>query len=165
VGWHALAGHWCLLGGTQGGLALQTVLRLLDRVQEDVPALDAAALALPGSLVELDLGDPVHPRVLVGRDADEANMWRAALDAVTVQAARVHAAMSRTAGAHRSITAAGGWSRSAGLVARKRALLGPVELSPVREPGARGAALFAGLAAGELASLDDLPGPASVEPS
>jgi len=40
VGWHAVPGHWCLLGATEGGLDLQ---RFLDQAGVDragVPALD-----------------------------------------------------------------------------------------------------------------------------
>ena len=47
TGWHAVADHWCLLGATQGGLALQRILALLGKTRADLPALDAEAIALP----------------------------------------------------------------------------------------------------------------------
>ena len=47
TGWHAVADHWCLLGATQGGLALQRILALLGKDRADLPALDADAIALP----------------------------------------------------------------------------------------------------------------------
>ena len=47
TGWHAVADHWCLLGATQGGLALQRIMGLLGKDKADLPALDLAALALP----------------------------------------------------------------------------------------------------------------------
>ncbi|RKS75489.1 sugar (pentulose or hexulose) kinase [Motilibacter peucedani] len=157
VGWHALAGSWCLLGGTQGGLALRGVLTVLGRTQADVPALDAEAMALTCTSVRLDLADPTRPVVLEGAGRPEAEVWRAALDTVTAEAAAVRGRMTAVAGEPTRTVAAGGWSRSTGLMERKRALLGPLETSPVREPGARGAALLAGVAGGVYASTDDLP--------
>src|SRR5258708_12345091 len=46
TGWHAVADHWCLLGATQGGLALQRILALLGKDKADLPQLDADAIAL-----------------------------------------------------------------------------------------------------------------------
>jgi len=37
--WHATAARWCLLGATQGGLALQRVLALLGKGTPDLPEL------------------------------------------------------------------------------------------------------------------------------
>ncbi|HEV2917985.1 MAG TPA: hypothetical protein VG673_01905, partial [Actinomycetota bacterium] len=41
----------------------------------------------------------------------------------------------------------------------KRALLGSFDWPPVTQAGARGAALLAGVAAGDFAGIDDLPDP------
>ena len=40
VGWHAVPGHWCLLGATEGGLAMQRFLDQAGLDRADVPALD-----------------------------------------------------------------------------------------------------------------------------
>ena len=45
TGWHAVADHWCLLGATQGGLALQRIMGLLGKDKADLPALDLAELS------------------------------------------------------------------------------------------------------------------------
>jgi sugar (pentulose or hexulose) kinase len=42
VGWHAVPGHWCLLGATEGGLAMQRFLDQAGVDRADVPALDTA---------------------------------------------------------------------------------------------------------------------------
>jgi sugar (pentulose or hexulose) kinase len=42
VGWHAVPGHWCLLGATEGGLAMQRFLDQAGVARADVPALDTA---------------------------------------------------------------------------------------------------------------------------
>ena len=127
TGWHAVADHWCLLGATQGGLALQRVLALLGKDQADLPALDAEAIALP-----------------IGADGDSpAHVWRSALEAVTREAAEIHDAMSAVSGAHRTLVVTGGWSRSEGLLAVKRRRFGDLTQADVSEAGARGAARFA----------------------
>ena len=86
-------------------------------------------------------------------DADSpAHLWRAALEAVTEQAAEIHDAMSAVSGAHRTLVVTGGWSRSAGLIAVKRRRFGELVQADVNEAGARGAALLAAKAAGADAS-------------
>src|SRR5262249_35213892 len=53
TGWHAVADRWCLLGATQGGLALQRILALLGKDKGDLPVLDAEAIALPNPTVRV----------------------------------------------------------------------------------------------------------------
>ena len=134
TGWHAVADHWCLLGATQGGLALQRILALLGKDRADLPTLDADAIALP---MPADGDSPAH-------------RWRAALEEVTEQAADIHDAMSAVAGPHRKLVVTGGWSRSAGFLAVKRRRFGDLTQTDVSEAGARGAALFAAKAAAAM---------------
>jgi sugar (pentulose or hexulose) kinase len=158
TGWHVLADRWCLLGGTQGGLALQRVLALLGRTSDGLAELDREAL----------VRDP-HPLTVSGVEADEllisgitnglgpADLWRAALEAVTAQAEQVHSAMSAVVGGHQTLVVTGGWSRSQALLEVKRRVLGPLRNPNVSEAGARGAALLAGLAAGVYAGREQFP--------
>lgn len=144
TGWHAVADHWCLLGATQGGLTLQRILALLGKDRSDLPALDAEAIALP--IPEMQVVAPAFGRldILGIADADSpAHLWRAALEAVTEQAAEIHDAMSAVSGAHRTLVVTGGWSRSEGLLAVKRRRFGDLTQADVSEAGARGAALLA----------------------
>jgi len=134
TGWHAVADHWCLLGATQGGLALQRILTLLGKDRADLPTLDADAIALP---MPADGDSPAH-------------RWRAALEEVTEQAADIHDAMSAVAGPHRKLVVTGGWSRSAGFLAVKRRRFGDLTQTDVGEAGARGAALLAAKAAAAM---------------
>jgi sugar (pentulose or hexulose) kinase len=148
TGWHAVADHWCLLGATQGGLALQRILALLGKDSADLPALDADAIALP--MPEMCVSAPAFGSLDifgVTEDASPARLWRAALEAVTDHAAEIHDAMSTVSGAHRTLVVTGGWSRSAGFVAVKRRRFGDLVLSDVDEAGARGAAFLAARAA------------------
>jgi sugar (pentulose or hexulose) kinase len=153
TGWHAVADHWCLLGATQGGLALQRVLTLLGKDRGDLAALDAEAIALP--VPEIRVAAPPFGRldILGVSDADgPAQLWRAALESVTEQAGEIHDAMTAVSGAHRTLVVTGGWSRSAGLVAVKRRRFGELVQADVVEAGALGAALMAAKAAAADAS-------------
>ncbi|WP_123023360.1 FGGY-family carbohydrate kinase [Mycolicibacterium stellerae] len=148
TGWHAVADHWCLLGATQGGLALQRILALLGKDSTDLGALDADAIALP--MPEMRVCAPAFGRLDilgVSDDASPAALWRAALESVTEQAAEIHDAMSAVSGPHRTLVVTGGWSRSDGLIAVKRRRFGQLVQADVSEAGARGAALLAAKAA------------------
>lgn len=151
TGWHAVADHWCLLGATQGGLALQRILALLGTDRADLPALDADAIALP--MPEIRVVAPAFGRldvVGVTESDSPAHLWRAALEAVTEQAADIHDAMTAVSGAHRRLVVTGGWSRSAGLIAVKRSRFGELVQADVNEAGARGAALLGAKAAAAM---------------
>ena len=147
VGWHAAGDTWCLLGGTQGGLTLRRVLRLLGR-GGDLPALDREALARPPSSFRVVAPPFGRLDVLDLADADPADVWRAALEEVTAQAGAVHDRMTAASGPHRELVVTGGWAHSQGLLAVKRERLGPLRLPEVAEAGARGAASLAARAAG-----------------
>jgi sugar (pentulose or hexulose) kinase len=140
IGWHVLDGHWCMLGGTQGGLKLQQLM--------------------PGLGV-----DPVGPSTLDSAASDLTRghtdqAWLDALDDVNAEAATIHRAMAAVLGEPRSLIVTGGWSRSAAyLAAKSRAIGQPLEISPVDEPGARGAAMLGGLAAGLYADIREFPHP------
>jgi glycerol kinase len=62
--------------------------------------------------------------------------------------ARLHDSMSAIVGEHRQLLVTGGWSASPALIDSKRRRLGELSQPNVAEAGARGAAIFAGLAAG-----------------
>jgi sugar (pentulose or hexulose) kinase len=155
TGWHAVAEHWCLLGATQGGLALQRILALLGKDKADLPQLDADAIALPTPNLRVDAPAFGRLDILGVADGDgPAHLWRAALEAVTDQAADIHDAMSTVSGPHRTLVVTGGWSRSQGLITVKRRRFGELVQADVNEAGARGAALLAARAAGAAAPAD-----------
>jgi sugar (pentulose or hexulose) kinase len=149
TGWHAVADHWCLLGATQGGLALQRVLTMLGKSASDLPALDAEALSVATPTVTV--AAPPFGRLDILGIADgtgPAHVWRAALDVVTEQAAVIHDAMDAVSGPHRNLVVTGGWSRSPAVLELKRRRFGDLVLADVDEAGARGAARLAAKAAG-----------------
>lgn len=147
TGWHVLADRWCLLGGTQGGLALQRVLRMLGLGQADIARLDSEP-------------DPDQNVRVCGVDSDElhlhgisdrvgpSDVWHAALRAVTARSAAIHASMTDVVGKHHEFIVTGGWAHSAGLLATKRAAFGALRVVETPAAGAHGAARLAGVAAG-----------------
>jgi sugar (pentulose or hexulose) kinase len=147
VGWHAKPDHWCLLGGTQGGLALQRVLAMLGLTHSDIAALDAGA-GLSTQVVIEGVDEDSLAIVGVGDTTGPADVWHAALRAVAARGEEVNAAMSGVVGPHTRFVVTGGWAASSALVDEKRRIFGPLEVLRAQESGARGAALLAGAAVG-----------------
>jgi sugar (pentulose or hexulose) kinase len=146
VGWHALPDHWCLLGGTQGGLVLQRILGALGKTGSDVPTLDLAALTAEATAVRITGDDPVGIGGIT-EGTGPGHVWRAALEEVTLRAADIHAAMTAVSGEHNKFIVTGGWARSHALLEIKKRAFGQLTHPNVGEAGARGAAMFAGVAA------------------
>jgi sugar (pentulose or hexulose) kinase len=141
VGWHASADHWCLLGATQGGLALQRILGALGHSRDD---LDRAAVAENAPTVRVDA--PAFGKVTIAGIGDAVTpgqVWRAALETVTDQVADLHDAMTAASGPHRAFVVTGGWATSAALMAVKRRRFGDVTPAAVEQAGALGAAMLA----------------------
>ena len=155
-------GRWSLLGGTEGGLAMERTLERLGVGRDGLAALDRAALALPGDHCDRGAADGADGAN--GADSadgadeeDPARTWRSAVEAATAEAVALHEAMTAVAGPHARLVAAGGWCNSAMVVDAKRRAFGPLEVSTVAEAGTRGAATLAARAAGALVGDEVLP--------
>lgn len=153
VGRHAAPDRWCLLGATQGGLILSTVLDRLGLTRAGLGALDQAAQAAPDRPDAVTLG-PGEADVTIASDADPAEIWRAATRAVTAQAGQLGRHLAEAAGPHRDLVVAGGWTHSTALMKAKRELWADLRVAADVEAGCRGAALLAGVAAGVFSDLD-----------
>ncbi len=158
--WSIQPGRWSLLAGTEGGLALQRVLNAIGVDRDGLTALDAAALDAPQGRVRIEgIGtDAVHLRN-IGDGVTPGEVWRAVVEATTDEVTKLHNSMTDIVGEHQEIIVTGGWSHSAALMAAKRRRLGTLGVSPVHEAGARGAAIYAGRAAGVLKSDEVFPDP------
>jgi len=151
--WSIQRGRWSLLAGTEGGLAMQRVLNAIGVDREGFTALDAAALDAPRGRVHIEgIGtEAVHLRN-IGDGVTPAEVWRAVVEAATDEVMVLHNSMTDIVGKPKEIIVTGGWSRSAAVMAAKRGRFRSLRLSPVLEAGARGAAIYAGRAAGVLDS-------------
>ncbi|MFP3462572.1 FGGY family carbohydrate kinase [Arthrobacter globiformis] len=165
AGWSVFEDKWTLLGGTQAGLILQNALEMLGLHSTDIAHLDADPSRGTGPLhLTIDAGQGLSLHGATG-STRQADIWRAALDAVTRQAVEVHSLMTRAAGVPSRMVVTGGWSRSRGLLQSKEKMFGALTVSPAKESGARGAAFFGGLAAGIYGSAADFPSGTGARPS
>jgi sugar (pentulose or hexulose) kinase len=128
------AGHWSLLGGTEGGLAQ---LRALERLGATLAELDAAAKRGDGAGAE----------------------WRAVVAAAADEALALHQAMDDVVGPATMVVVTGGWRHSAEVMRAKASRFGPLEVSTVGEAGSLGAAILAARAGGAIGLADRLGAP------
>jgi sugar (pentulose or hexulose) kinase len=156
VGWHAAPGRWCLLGATQGGLILGKVMSALGVGPEGLADLDRAARDAADRPAAVTLG-PGAGDVVVDPTATAGEVWRAATRAVSERSARLSEALSSVGGQRARLFAAGGWTHSTAFMDAKTDAVGRVLRAATREAGCRGAALFAGIAAGIYPDLDETP--------
>jgi sugar (pentulose or hexulose) kinase len=159
VGWHLAEGRQALLTAVWSGLALQEVLDALRVDGAERAELDAGALATaPGDAYDIDLDLTSFERLPLRLPADvpPERLWRGAIDAAAAGADALLAHIEAVAGPRRRLVVTGGWARDEAVLASK-ARLGAIEVPPVVEAGARGAALLAGVAAGLFESIDELP--------
>lgn len=163
IGWHVVPGYLALQGGFLSGKALQRFLDLLGCDESGRAALDAAAMAAPAGAAGLAVECVVEDRAAltgIGWDVSPGLVWRAALEAVARHAAGIRKTIEAIAGSTERLVVTGGWARSEAVRNVKWEILGPFEYPPVREAGARGAALLAGIAAGVYSGVEQLPPPA-----
>lgn len=158
VGWHVLPSRWCLLAASEGGLLLGRTLAMLGIDDFRTGGLDDDAVRMERTRVRAQI-DPTGALEFMGIDdtVSPASVWAAAIDLATEQATRLHESMSAVAGPHRSLAVTGGWAKSRTFLDRKRRSLGTFEVSNTVEAGARGAAVFAGVAAGLWSRADEHP--------
>ncbi len=162
AGWHTLPGRYALLGGQTLGLVLDQVLALLGIDGEEAfAALDRQARSVAAGTLRLVKEHPYSdPSIVgIGSGASPAALWSAALDAVTEGARRLVQDMDSVAGPTEELVLTGGWARCAGLRRRKRQMFRQVKWPALAEAGARGAALFGGIAAGLFDAPEAFPQP------
>jgi sugar (pentulose or hexulose) kinase len=162
VGCHVVPERWALLGAVQAGMALERFLALLGVDEDGRSGLDAAALEAPHGAGGLRARDVLadHARLEgIASDASPEKAWRAALEAVALEVRRLLDRIEGIAGLTTRLVVTGGWATGSAPRAVKRAILGGFDYPPVREAGARGAALLGGVAAGLFPAITGLPAP------
>lgn len=147
TGWHVLPDHYCLLAGLPLGIELTPMLERLGASHRGGRAsLDDAAVAW-----------------LDGKPADElapaARQWLSALQASVSRASDSLIALEDLGGPVAEVRISGGWAANPVLRLLKRRAFANTVYPRVIEAGARGAALFAGMAAGAFGAVDEFPPP------
>jgi sugar (pentulose or hexulose) kinase len=157
AGWGVVRGRYAVMEGLRTGLVLERVASLLgarDRAArrllgEEAHAVDLADIP-PGLVVNDGDGG-----IALGALADglpPAAVWAAVVRDLTAASVRRLERITAEVGPHTKVTVAGGWTRNAAVLAAKRRQFGEIEVSDLREAGATGAALLAGVAAGIVES-------------
>jgi sugar (pentulose or hexulose) kinase len=159
VGRHMFPGTLQIMAGLRSGLGLWRFLKLMRVAPEELPRLDKEALAVepgPGSPVVDGIWTELAGLRNIGYEPEPAQIWRAAVEAVQVRAAEVKELLEAVAGPTRRIIATGGGLNSEAVRVLKRRILGEYDAPDVGEAGARGAAVFAAVAAGVIEGPDAL---------
>jgi sugar (pentulose or hexulose) kinase len=157
VGWGVARGCSTVQEGLRTGLVLERLAAVLganDRSSRRLlgeQALDVDLAEIPPGIIVSDA--ETRPQLAPFADGlSAAAVWAAAVRDLTAASARRLERIEAEIGPHSHVTAAGGWTRNAALLAAKRRQFGDVEISGLREAGATGAALLAGVAAGVVES-------------
>ena len=116
-----------------------------------------------GSVVVGGMAEDVQRVTGIGADTTPGALWRAAQESAARETASIVRELERVTGPTDRLVVAGGWSRSAAYRAIKRGVLGPFRVPDVLEAGARGAALFGGLAAWMFDGVEDFPAPGATD--
>jgi sugar (pentulose or hexulose) kinase len=159
IGCHVRPGRLAAMGGFESGLALQRILDLLGNGRRR-DRLDEGALALaPGAGgVEIQgVADDEIAIMGIGREVTPAHVWRAALEAVQRRGVEILETLESFGGPRRRLVATGGGLQNDAVRRVKRETLGEFVEPAVKEAGARGAALLAGIAAGLYPDITSLP--------
>lgn len=158
VGRHALGGYTAVLGATRFGLVMERVMamlgvhdhaqraRLVDAWRTEGPGNegsgnDVVSVSEPGGWVNevrVSLHDTCTPDQVVAAAIDYGiHSMRGCLETMT-----------SVTGPSDQVIAGGGWAQLDGVLRAKGSLLADLSRSTVSQPGVRGAAAFAGIAAG-----------------
>jgi sugar (pentulose or hexulose) kinase len=154
VGWGVVADHLCVLAGLPTGLTLNRLAGMLGAItRAQRRALGEQALAV---LPTHPLPRLVNPRddgfgiLDIADGVTPALLWRAAVDGLAEHAQRVLDRIDAHTRPHSEVVVAGGWLHNPAVLAAKRRQYPAMRTTTVMEPGAYGAALLAGSAAGVM---------------
>jgi sugar (pentulose or hexulose) kinase len=163
AGFHVLPDQQALLGFFKAGFAFKRFLALLgcEEAGQQREALDRAAVENSTTMQVSGLTEDAATVAGIGFAPSPGALWRAVLETAAGETARILSSIEGLSGPRGRVVVTGGWARSEALRSIKQEVLGPFEYPNVAEAGARGAALFGGLAAGVYGGVDDFPPPIS----
>ncbi len=179
VGCHVVPGYQAILAGRPFGLVLGAVYDLLGWNGEaetgasgpvgDAPGTDAVVSGTSagegrrrtGVTLSFDFDDATGRSSFsgIGPGVTAAQAKALAVEEMLRRSFHLYATVERLGGPVERVVMTGGWIRAAQLEKRKIVRFPGASFVSVREPGARGAALSAGCAAGLLPGPDAFPAP------
>jgi sugar (pentulose or hexulose) kinase len=147
-----LADRYTVLAGMRTGLALEQVAGLLGADTSAARfALGESALSashLPDTTARTVDDVIAHARQWVADGVAAAEVWATAVRDLSTLSACVLERLNHELGPPREVVVCGGWARNPAILSAKRRQYGSFRTCPLDEPGAAGAALLAGCAAG-----------------
>lgn len=149
VGWTVIPDHQMILAGLPTGISLERMSTMLGATTlEARSALGTAATQVDRSRHEVKV-DGSYPRLNITGVTDgltPAHLWRAAVEDLTELYDNTLNAISKEVGKYHQVVIGGGWIHNPMVRAAKEKEYGTFRVADKAEPGAMGAAEFAGVA-------------------
>ena len=152
AGRHCVPNATAILGATRSGLVLGRVLTMLGANDRETRREIADAWSGPGThSSEVSVTEPPawtnEVTISLRGDVTSAQVWAAAMEYVLGATSGLVHAVDDIAGEYHAAVAAGGWARLDGVFRGKASVMPGLQRFNGEEPGARGAAALACLAA------------------
>lgn len=155
VGWTVIPHHQTILAGTPTGISLERVSSMLDAQDQEARAkLGTAALLAVRDDLDLRIEGSYRQLDILGitDGVTPAHIWRAAVEDLTENFKNKLDFISAELGDFTEVTIGGGWIHNPMVKASKDLQYGKYKVATEAEPGAMGAAEFAGVALGVIAA-------------
>ena len=153
VGWTVIPDHQMILAGMPTGISLERISSMLGaNTTEDRKKLGDAALLVNRDSHELKVNGTYASVDVIGLTdgVTPAHVWRAAVEDLTDLFDRTVKAINEEVGPFDEVTIAGGWIHNPMVQEAKKKEYGSYKVVEKLEPGAMGAAEFAGIALGVI---------------
>ncbi len=149
VGWTVVPDHQTILAGLPTGISLERISSMLGaKNTEDRKVLGDAALLVSRSEHDLKVNGSYHSVDVIGitDGVTPAHIWRAAVEDLTDLFDKTVRVINEEVGPFDEVTIAGGWIYNPMVQDAKKREYGSYNVVDKLEPGAMGAAEFAGIA-------------------
>ncbi len=153
VGWTVIPNHQTILAGMPTGISLERISSMLGaKNKEDRKVLGDAALLVKRNEHDLKVNGSYHSVDVIGitDEVTPAHIWRAAVEDLTDLFDKTVKVIDAEVGTYDEVTIAGGWIHNPMVQEAKNKEYGSYTVVDKLEPGAMGAAEFAGIAIGVI---------------
>lgn len=152
AGRHVIPGATAVLGATRAGLVLGRIMSMLGiESREDRRAMADSWIPDPSRASHIVVSEPPgwanELTIAMRSDVTPSETWSAALDYTLGVTRRLLDAIENQVGPHREAVAAGGWAHLDGVFRAKGSIIPGLRRFEGEEPGTRGAAMLASVAA------------------
>jgi len=153
TGWAVIPEHLTLLGGLPTGITLERIGSMVGaKTPASRMALGELALSVDRSKTKAHITADYHGATIHDLDDDVTPevLWRIAVEDLMRLGSSMLDVISGEVGSQSEVVIGGGWIHNPLIKAAKREQFGEFRITDVAEPGAMGAAEFAGVAIGDI---------------